>query len=255
MPECLQCGRLHSILRWRTGIPKATQCGQKKQNKTKQKPVVCVSHIFLESTVTDGSAGRLSILPNVKRSEDLHSSILLSTGASGVSNRESWYFNCEWLECLSDEGTREATRGSAAHRNVWMSTSWGKSLPACKTAMIPFEVLQTLYTFSPWASCFTSRSPWSCISVGCQVALTPMMFTWHRYTCRYGHRHIECRYVHKYTAISAVLSFTLIVNLLFAGLFGAPSALNILDFRGACVEWLDEGPMRQCILCLGWVWA
>ena len=177
MPECLQCGRLHSILRWRTGIPKATQCGQKKQNKTKQKPVVCVSHIFLESTVTDGSAGRLSILPNVKRSEDLHSSILLSTGASGVSNRESWYFNCEWLECLSDEGTREATRGSAAHRNVWMSTSWGKSLPACKTAMIPFEVLQTLYTFSPWASCFTSRSAWSCISVGCRVALTLTMLT------------------------------------------------------------------------------
>ena len=32
------------------------------------------------------------------------------------------------------------------------------------------------------------------------------------------------------------------------------SALNILDLWWICVEWLDEGPMRQCILCLGWVW-
>ena len=75
------------MLSWRTGIPKATQHGQIK--KKKHSLVMCVTHIFLESTVTDGSAGRLSILPNVKRSEDLHSSILLSTGASGVSNRES----------------------------------------------------------------------------------------------------------------------------------------------------------------------
>ena len=37
-----------------------------------------------------------------------------------------------------------------------------------------------------------------------------------------GHRHIECRYIYKYTAISAVLSFTLMGNLLFAGLFSAP---------------------------------
>lgn len=36
--------------------------------KTKTKTVMCVPHIFLESTVTDGSAERLSILPNVKRS-------------------------------------------------------------------------------------------------------------------------------------------------------------------------------------------
>ena len=83
-PQRFQCGRLHCILGWRTGIPKATQCGQ-----IFKKTVKCVPHIFLESTVTDGSAGRLSILPNVKRSKDLHSSILLSTGASGVSNRES----------------------------------------------------------------------------------------------------------------------------------------------------------------------
>ena len=32
------------------------------------------------------------------------------------------------------------------------------------------------------------------------------------------------------------------------------SALNELDSWWMCVEWLDEGPMRQCILCLGWVW-
>ena len=38
---------------------------KKKKNK-KNKPVMCVPHIFLESTVTDGSAERLSILPNVK---------------------------------------------------------------------------------------------------------------------------------------------------------------------------------------------
>ena len=43
-------------------------------------------------------------------------------------------------------------------------------------------------------------------------------------------------------------------NLWFAGLFRAPSALNVLDFWWICVEWLDEVPMRQCILCLGWVW-
>ena len=60
-----------------------------KFKKKQHSLVMCVTHIFLESTVTDGSAGRLSILPNVKRSKDLHSSILLSTGASGVSNRES----------------------------------------------------------------------------------------------------------------------------------------------------------------------
>ena len=48
--------------------------------------VMCVPHIFLESTVTDGSAERLSILPNVKRSKDLHSSILLTTRASGFLN-------------------------------------------------------------------------------------------------------------------------------------------------------------------------
>ena len=36
--------------------------------KLKKQPVMCVPHIFLESTVTDGSAERLSILPNVKRS-------------------------------------------------------------------------------------------------------------------------------------------------------------------------------------------
>ena len=38
------------------------------KTKTKTKTVMCVPHIFLESTVTDGSAERLSILPNVKRS-------------------------------------------------------------------------------------------------------------------------------------------------------------------------------------------
>ena len=87
MPERFQCGRLHSILGWRTGIPKVTQCGQiKKKNNNKNKPVMCVPHIFLESTVTDGSAERLSILPNVKRSKDLHSSILLTTRASGFLN-------------------------------------------------------------------------------------------------------------------------------------------------------------------------
>ena len=43
------------------------------------------------------------------------------------------------------------------------------------------------------------------------------------------------------------------VNLLFPGLFWAPSALNVLDFWWICVE-CDEGPMRQCILCLAWVW-
>ena len=32
------------------------------------------------------------------------------------------------------------------------------------------------------------------------------------------------------------------------------SALNVLDFWWICVEWLDEGPMRQCIMCLAWVW-
>ena len=51
--------------------------------KKKISLVMCVPHIFLESTVTDGSAERLSNLPNVKRSRDLHSSILLTTGASG----------------------------------------------------------------------------------------------------------------------------------------------------------------------------
>ena len=44
---------------------------------------MCVPHLFLESTVTDGSAERLSILPHEKRSKDLHSSILLTTGTSG----------------------------------------------------------------------------------------------------------------------------------------------------------------------------
>ena len=83
-PQRFHCGSPGSMLSWRTGIPKATQCGQ-----IFKKTVKCVPHIFLESTVIDESAERLSILPNVKRSEDLHSSILLSTGASGVSNRES----------------------------------------------------------------------------------------------------------------------------------------------------------------------
>ena len=75
-PWRFQCGRLHSILGWRTGIPKATQCGQMKEKKS-----MCVPHIFLESTVTDGSAEKLSILPNVKRNKDMHSSILWTTGA------------------------------------------------------------------------------------------------------------------------------------------------------------------------------
>ena len=48
------------------------------------------------------------------------------------------------------------------------------------------------------------------------------MLTWNRYTCRYGRGHIECRYSHKYTAISAVLSFILMGNLLFAGLVSVP---------------------------------
>ena len=48
-----------------------------------KKKVMCVTHLFLESTVIDGSAERLSILTNVKRSKDLHSSIQLTTGASG----------------------------------------------------------------------------------------------------------------------------------------------------------------------------
>ena len=56
----------------------------KKKKKNKKHKVLCVPHIFLESTVTDGNAERLSILPNVKRSKDLHSRILLTTGASGV---------------------------------------------------------------------------------------------------------------------------------------------------------------------------
>ena len=51
--------------------------------KKKKKTVTCVPHLFLESTVTDGSAERLSILPHEKRSKDLHSSILLTTGTSG----------------------------------------------------------------------------------------------------------------------------------------------------------------------------
>ena len=49
-----------------------------------------------------------------------------------------------------------------------------------------------------------------------------MMLKWRSYTCRYGHRHMECRYIHKYTANSAVLSFTLMGNLLFAEPFSAP---------------------------------
>ena len=71
------------MLSWRTGIPKATQHGQIKKKNKQTSLVMCVPHIFLESTVTDGSAERLSNLPNVKRSRDLHSSILLTTGASG----------------------------------------------------------------------------------------------------------------------------------------------------------------------------
>ena len=51
-----------------------------------RKTVMCVPHIFLESTVADGSAERLSILPNVKSSKDLHSRILLTTGASCFLN-------------------------------------------------------------------------------------------------------------------------------------------------------------------------
>ena len=66
-PQRFQCRSPGSILGWKPGIPKATRCGQIK----KKKPVMCVLHIFLESTVTDGSAERLSILPNVKRSKDL----------------------------------------------------------------------------------------------------------------------------------------------------------------------------------------
>ena len=58
--------------------------------------------------------------------------------------------------------------------------------------------------------------------LGCQVALIPMMLMWHRYTCGYGHRHIEWGYIHKYTAISPVLSFTLMVNILFASVLSAP---------------------------------
>ena len=54
-----------------------------------KKKVMCVTHLFLESTVIDGSAERLSILTNVKRSKDLHSSILLTTGASGFLNQGS----------------------------------------------------------------------------------------------------------------------------------------------------------------------
>ena len=85
-PQRFHCGSPGSMLSWRTGIPKATQHGQIKKKKTKNSLVMCVPHIFLESTVIDGSAERLSILPNVKRSRDLHSSILLTTGASGFIN-------------------------------------------------------------------------------------------------------------------------------------------------------------------------
>ena len=85
-PQRFHCGSPGSMLSWRTGIPKATQHGQIKKKKKNNSLVMCVPHIFLESTVTDGSAERLSILPNVKRSRDLHSSILLTTGASGFIN-------------------------------------------------------------------------------------------------------------------------------------------------------------------------
>ena len=81
-PQRFQCRSPGYILGWRTGNPKATQCGQIKKKK-KNKTVMCVPHLFLESTVTDGSAERLSILPHEKRSKDLHSSILLTTGTSG----------------------------------------------------------------------------------------------------------------------------------------------------------------------------
>ena len=92
--------------------------------------------------------------------------------------------------------------------------------------------------------------------LGCQVALTPIMLTWHRYTRRYGHRHIECRYIYKYTAISPVLSFTLMgkyfVCRCIISTYG--SALNVLDSWWIRVEWMVEGPMRQCIMCLAWGW-
>ena len=68
------------------GSQKPHSMGKLKKKKKKNSLVMCVPHIFLESTVTDGSAERLSILPNVKRSRDLHSSILLTTGASGFIN-------------------------------------------------------------------------------------------------------------------------------------------------------------------------
>ena len=45
---------------------------------------MCVTHLFLESTVIARHAERLSILTNVKRSKDLHSSILLTTGGPDI---------------------------------------------------------------------------------------------------------------------------------------------------------------------------
>ena len=79
-PQCFQCGSTGSILGWRKDIPKATVW------PNERKTVMCVPHIFLESTVADGSAERLSILPNVKGSKDLRSRILLTTGASCFLN-------------------------------------------------------------------------------------------------------------------------------------------------------------------------
>ena len=45
---------------------------------------MCVTDLFLESTVIARRAERLSILTNVKRSKDLHSSILLTTGGPDI---------------------------------------------------------------------------------------------------------------------------------------------------------------------------
>ena len=50
------------------GSQKPHSMGKLKKKKKKNSLVMFFPHIFLESTVTDGSAERLSILPNVKRS-------------------------------------------------------------------------------------------------------------------------------------------------------------------------------------------
>ena len=93
-PQYFQFRSPGSILGWGPGVPKATQLVQRGKKVT-----LCESHNSNRKHRCWWKCWETKQLPNVKQNQDSHSSILLTTGASGFFKPgvQNW---CFWIVVL-----------------------------------------------------------------------------------------------------------------------------------------------------------